>query len=683
MSARSCLRHTFVSVSLLAATACSTAPPSIFQPFTLDRGNSVATDAGQRVIVNMKTHASSRPGRVNPERIICAEPSPDVASAVASSFGFGLNILGKANTALSNSQGTALAQLAERTITVQLLRDQMYQACQAYANGAISGTEYSLLMSRNNDAMVTLMLGESAARLVGRNLATASVGGSGSATATMPDIVKALTEAADAQDEAEDANKEAVDAAKTKAATDAAVQGTNADTSDAGTDNAENNAAQAANNQEDTEQKADEKNKKAKETIEKAVSVVTNASTTASTTAGGFTAGPPTLNEHAVGVAEQLVELQENYFGQGTSAHFIAACTVELGNNRNFFNIDWNRAEDPKLKLTNDRQGFDQQVVSVANAAVAYNAAETNAKGIEIASELMGLANQVREAEEIKENAEDEKLYISTYKNGDLSDNVLNGAGKAYDVAQRIEQNRGFLGIFGRRKSITEDRLRTLVALENAKKASVLSDICYQLLDSELELDRQDLHKKDLFNFMIDLERERSKRFKSARPGSPPPSKPKPDLKDIPRLVAEYVLCDEEADGSNANSDAEQAKVEACRIRVLAQITDEGSGANISSHTNTNGVAYEESLAGPYIVLIASYGSKQKADENWLKIESALGQQLLAGKKKSLKKIKSNGQDQLSLRLGSFTDEASATSFCQQAKPKLDPIGGQCIPKKL
>ncbi len=658
---------------LASATACSTAPPSIFQPFTLDRGSSVATDAGQRVIVNMKTHASSRPGRVNPERIICAEPSPDVATAVASSFGFGLNILGKANTALSTAQGTALAQLAERTITVQLLRDQMYQACQAYANGAISGTEYSLLMSRNNDAMVTLMLGESAARLAGRKLATASVSGSGDGIATMPDIVEALTEAADAQEEAKDANKQAVEAAKTKGAADAAVQGTNSETSDAGAENAEDNADDAANDQQNSEEEAEEKNQKAKEAIEKAVNVVTNASTTATTSAGGFTNGPPTLNEHAVGVAEQLVELQENYFGQGSSAHFIAACTVELGNNRNFFNVDWNTPDEPRLKLTNDRRRIDERILDVADTALAYQATEENNLALTFADDLMKIATEARQKEDAKEAAEKSRKYVTGYANGDLSDDAYKGAALAYDLAQKKEQDRGFLGIFGRRKSITNNRLRTLVALENAKKASALSDICYRLLDSELMEDRADLHKKDLFNFMVDLERERSKRYKSAKTGSATPAEAKPALKDVPGLVTEYVLCDKKA---------EDADVEACRIDVLAKIIGDGPSTAGGSGSRASGLSYADSLAGPYIALIATYDNKKKADENWPKVASALGKQLLADKKKSLKKVKSGGVDKLSLRLGSFADEASAKAFCDKAKPKLKSIGGDCIPAK-
>ena len=133
------LRRMLLLATALGAAACAAAPSTRLQGFGLDDGGSIATGANRRVILNVETHPTSRPGRVNPLRIVCAEPSPDVATVVANSFGASLNVLKKGNAAASGAQSQALAQLAERTVTVQLLRDQMYRACEAYANGAISG----------------------------------------------------------------------------------------------------------------------------------------------------------------------------------------------------------------------------------------------------------------------------------------------------------------------------------------------------------------------------------------------------------------------------------------------------------------------------------------------------------------------------------------------------------------
>lgn len=99
---------------------------------------------------------------------ICTEPSPDVAKAMEQAFAVQLKILEQGDLGVSSSHSEAIAQLAERTVSITLLRDNMYRACESYANGAISKTSYSLLMKRNDKAMVTLMLGEAVAGAYGR-----------------------------------------------------------------------------------------------------------------------------------------------------------------------------------------------------------------------------------------------------------------------------------------------------------------------------------------------------------------------------------------------------------------------------------------------------------------------------------------------------------------------------------
>ena len=136
--------------SYLAATlifllaGCTQGPGTIFREFDLASDRSVTTGARQRAITNVSIKPSSRPGLVDPERIVCAEPSPDVALAIANSFGVGISFLGQGSRSLTGSQAEGIAQLAERTVTVQLLRDVMFRACEAYANGAITGTTYEL-----------------------------------------------------------------------------------------------------------------------------------------------------------------------------------------------------------------------------------------------------------------------------------------------------------------------------------------------------------------------------------------------------------------------------------------------------------------------------------------------------------------------------------------------------------
>ena len=175
----------FKNLTLLATlglTACGVAPDAVLKQTEFTEGQIVATDSRLRIVNSSTIGFRSIPGEVDPHQIVCAEPSPDVAIAIANSFGGGFNVLGYGNAALSASHVEGLVQLGERTATIQLLRDKMYQSCLAYANGAISGTTYSIIMSRLDDTIVTLLMGETAGGAFGRSLA--SIGGKANSSAS-------------------------------------------------------------------------------------------------------------------------------------------------------------------------------------------------------------------------------------------------------------------------------------------------------------------------------------------------------------------------------------------------------------------------------------------------------------------------------------------------------------------
>jgi hypothetical protein len=104
-------------------------------------------------------------------RVYCAEPSPDIARIVSAASS--LNLTGSAKglekvqpelaLAFASSRAEGLAQLGQRLATIQLLRDSTFRACEAYANGAIGPSTYAMIVSRYDDVMVTLLLGEMAA----------------------------------------------------------------------------------------------------------------------------------------------------------------------------------------------------------------------------------------------------------------------------------------------------------------------------------------------------------------------------------------------------------------------------------------------------------------------------------------------------------------------------------------
>lgn len=91
----------------------------------------------------------------------------------------------KIAAAVSQQQATTIAQLTERLTTVQLLRDALYRACEAYANGAMSSTSYAVILSRFDDSMITLLQSELAAGAYGRSLATLSGEASGKSSSNL------------------------------------------------------------------------------------------------------------------------------------------------------------------------------------------------------------------------------------------------------------------------------------------------------------------------------------------------------------------------------------------------------------------------------------------------------------------------------------------------------------------
>jgi hypothetical protein len=149
-----------LACACLALLAGCTNKGDIFRTTSLDAGHSLVTDARQRVVTNVAvTHDQDWRGHVTSNRVVCAEPSPDVAVALASSTQLGASFGYQAATgsgAFSKNQAEGLAQIAERTATIQLLRDGLYRACEAYANGALSSTEYAMVLSRLDEAVISL-----------------------------------------------------------------------------------------------------------------------------------------------------------------------------------------------------------------------------------------------------------------------------------------------------------------------------------------------------------------------------------------------------------------------------------------------------------------------------------------------------------------------------------------------
>ncbi len=317
------LTRNFVAslVSVLLLSGCTLTPGA--HVTLLPENQPLATDARLRVVTNSGIGQFSRPGAVDPLRVVCTEPSPDVAVAAANSFSAGLSILGQGSGSLSNSQVEALASLVERTASIQLLRDKMHQTCLAYANGAITGTTYTLIMSQLDDTIVTLLLGETAGGAFGRSGVALGTSAEGEARATLislpaglEDIQEQAAELAAAQEEVSAAQKRLDDA---KAAADPNA-------------NEEQQAAQQKN--------IDDRQTELNTAIARREALLellqAQADTTAKTAAeatelealGGITqtASPD--------IARELEAMQVNFLQEDVSKSVLSACLVELGTQR-------------------------------------------------------------------------------------------------------------------------------------------------------------------------------------------------------------------------------------------------------------------------------------------------------------------------------------------------------------
>lgn len=171
---------------------CSFGPGAKLEHRVVAEDEFLATDARLRVVTNTSIGAFSRPGLVDPTRIVCTEPSPDVAAAVSTSFASSLSVLEYGSGAITHQTVEALAQLVERTAAIQTLRDKMYQTCLAYQNGAITGTDYSLAMANLDKTIVALVFAESASGRYGASGASLGGEAEGSAQATLiglPDML--------------------------------------------------------------------------------------------------------------------------------------------------------------------------------------------------------------------------------------------------------------------------------------------------------------------------------------------------------------------------------------------------------------------------------------------------------------------------------------------------------------
>ena len=277
------------------------------------------SSAELRATVSTPVTRAADGSRLLPDQIVCAEPSPDVAKAVQELFGLGAGlgvdiptqVSGAAALSLAKARAEAAAQLGERLATIQLLRDGLYRACEAYANGAFTETTYALLLSRYDDTMVTLLSAELAAGNFGRQLATLGGSADGSSTASA-DLDSAIGAANLAKQQLEEAEQAKGEAEGELAAAEAELE-----------------TAQAAGDTDTGEEEAKVEDKQeevadAERRVKIAIDSTAKATATAAAAVGGIT------QTASKDVAEVVHEIQRKYIENINTDALVVACVVAM-----------------------------------------------------------------------------------------------------------------------------------------------------------------------------------------------------------------------------------------------------------------------------------------------------------------------------------------------------------------
>jgi outer membrane protein OmpA-like peptidoglycan-associated protein len=153
------MRLLFISIFMIVLSACSALENDVQRGFERsgDWKTPVTYTAADIRIVTERDHP------VLNNRVVCTEPSPDVAKALSTASQLsaqGGNGVASAGVTASGGSAEAISELAGRSTAIMGIRDALYRACEAYANGAIGADAYALILSRYGQVMTTLFLAQ-------------------------------------------------------------------------------------------------------------------------------------------------------------------------------------------------------------------------------------------------------------------------------------------------------------------------------------------------------------------------------------------------------------------------------------------------------------------------------------------------------------------------------------------
>jgi hypothetical protein len=166
----------FAVVAALMLAGCNNS--TVFRQVSFGETQVLSLDAKQRLVLQRNTTYGT---------VTCTEPSPDAISAHAAQLAARADATlteGRSGSAaLAASESEAVASIAMRTQTIQLLRDGYFRLCEAYMNGVLEPQRYQATISFIDEFITTVAAIEAIGGIVQAPPAQIFAGGTATADA--------------------------------------------------------------------------------------------------------------------------------------------------------------------------------------------------------------------------------------------------------------------------------------------------------------------------------------------------------------------------------------------------------------------------------------------------------------------------------------------------------------------
>lgn len=148
----------FLSLMLFGLGGCARLT-SIYRSgeIPVDAPHIVSIDAKQRMLLTSPVKESAD---VAARLRFCAEPPPDVFTALAASLGAEASVGQGADPAAAAKLASSISENAstvERSQTINILREAMYRNCERYLNGALDREEFIIQAARDQQLIVQVL----------------------------------------------------------------------------------------------------------------------------------------------------------------------------------------------------------------------------------------------------------------------------------------------------------------------------------------------------------------------------------------------------------------------------------------------------------------------------------------------------------------------------------------------